>query len=180
MLSPIKYLINSVIMLIFTNFFESLTTLFFYIILYNFSLVTLFWTLTQFVNSNSKTLYAFSNLKHNFIFIFVITILFFSMAGVPPFLGFFSKLLILVSLININFFFLYIFFFFLLFFGLYFYIQNIRFLYLANSTQLNYAFLPFVRVQITYLYFTYSVLFILIFGFYFFEDLFFCILWLFI
>jgi len=167
-------------MLTFTSFFESLTTLFFYVIVYNFSLIVLFWTLNQFISSNSKTLYAFADLKYNFILVFVITILFLSMAGVPPFLGFFSKLLILISLININFFLLYIFFFGLLFFGLYFYVQNIRFLYSSNSSQLNYAFLPFMRVQISYLYFTYSILFVLIFGFYFFEDLFFCSIWFFI
>jgi len=168
-------------MLTFTNFFESLTTLFFYVIIYNFSLIVFFWTLNQFINSNSKTLYAFADLKYNFFLVFVITILLLSMAGVPPFLGFFSKLLILVSLININFFLLYIFFFSLLFFGLYFYVQNIRFLYSSSSnSQLNYAFLPFIRLQLAYLYFTYSISFILIFGFYFFEDIFFCSLWLFI
>lgn len=167
-------------MLTFTNFFESLTTLFFYILIYNFSLIVLFWTLTQFVNSNSKTLYSFNDLKYNFFLVFVITILFLSMAGVPPFLGFFSKLLILILLINVNFFLLYLFFFTLLFFGLYFYLQNIRFLYSSNSSQLNYTFTPFLRISTLYLYYTYCVLFSLIFGFYFFDDIFFCIVWFFI
>ena len=167
-------------MLVFNNFFESLINLFFYVLVYNFSLILLFWTLNQFINSNFKTLNSFSDLKYNFFSVFTITVLFLSMAGVPPFLGFFSKLLILISLINANFFLFYIYFFTLLFFGLYFYVQNMRFLYTSTASHLHYAFLPFVRVQVLYLYFAYAFLFSLIFGFYFFEDLFFCTLWLFI
>ena len=168
-------------MLIYTNFFESLIVLVFYILVYNFSLILLFWTLNQFINSNNKTLYSFSDLKYNFFFTFLLTVLFLSMAGVPPFLGFFSKLLILISLINTNFFFFFFFFFGLLFFGLYFYMQNIRFLYSSSVyAQLNYSFLPFMRVQTVYLYVAYSFLFLIIFGFYFFVDLFLFSLWLFI
>lgn len=167
-------------MLIFNNFFESLINLFFYIIVYNLSLVILFWTLNQSISSNFKTLHSFGDLRYNFFSLFTMTILFLSMAGVPPFLGFFSKLLILISLVNANFFFFYVFFFALLFFGLYFYIQNIRFLYSSSLIKLNYSFTPFVRVQISYLYFTYGFLFLLIFGFSLFEDLFFCAMWLFI
>lgn len=167
-------------MLIFNNFFESLVNLFFYVLIYNLSLIVLFWTLNQSVNSNLKTLHSFGDLRYNLFSLFTLTILLLSMAGVPPFLGFLSKLLILISLINVNFFFFYIFFFTLLFFGLYFYIQNIRFLYSSSAKTLNYSFTVFARVQLSYIYFTYFFLILLILGFSFFEDLFFCTLWLFI
>ena len=65
-------------------------------------------------------MYSFTDLKFNYYFSTVLAIVLFSMAGVPPFLGFFSKLLILILLINSNFFLFYLFFFGLLFFGLYF------------------------------------------------------------
>ncbi len=50
------------------------------------------------------------------------------MAGVPPLVGFFTKLLVLLSLLNTSFYFLYVFYFVLLFLGLFYYMQNVRFL----------------------------------------------------
>ena len=73
--------------------------------IYNMSLLIIFWTLQQFVSFNFKTLYSFSDLKFNFYFVTALSVVLFSIAGVPPFLGFFSKLLILLALLNSNFFF---------------------------------------------------------------------------
>jgi NADH:ubiquinone oxidoreductase subunit 2 (subunit N) len=92
------------------------------------------------------------------------------MAGVPPFLGFFSKILILILLVNSNFFLFYIFFFGLLFFGLYFYLQNIRFLHSTGLGKLNYANVGFLRTSSLYYTLTVFFLFILIFGFSFMDD----------
>jgi NADH:ubiquinone oxidoreductase subunit 2 (subunit N) len=93
------------------------------------------------------------------------------MAGVPPFWGFFSKLFIFTLLCNSNFFVLFPIFFLILFIGLYFYIQNIRFL---NSTALS-DFKPIVELNVRnvpmYYYTTLTLLFFLLFGFIFTEDL---------
>jgi NADH:ubiquinone oxidoreductase subunit 2 (subunit N) len=95
----------------------------------------------------------------------------FSMAGVPPFWGFFSKIFLFTLLANSNFFILFPFFFILLFIGLYFYIQNIRFL---NSTA-GANFTPIVELNARnvpmYYYLTFTLLFFLTFGVYFTEDL---------
>ena len=95
----------------------------------------------------------------------------FSMAGVPPFWGFFSKIFLFTLLANSNFFILFPFFFILLFIGLYFYIQNIRFL---NSTS-GANFTPIVELNARnvpmYYYLTFTLLFFLTFGVYFTEDL---------
>lgn len=138
---------------------------------YNISLVLIFWTLQQFVSFSFKTISNFSDLKFNFFFVINLTIVLFSMAGVPPFLGFFAKLLILISLLNSNFFFFYMFFFALLFFGLYFYIQNIRFLYSTTPSVLHYAFHGNLRATSLYYYVTFFFLFFLIFGLAFFDDI---------
>lgn len=146
---------------------------------YNTSLVLIFWTFKQFVSFSGKTIYVFSDLKVNFFFSTTVAIVLFSIAGVPPFLGFFSKLLILLSLINSNFFFFYIFFFSLLFFGLYFYLQNIRFLYSSGTSKISYSFENNVRLSSSFVYFSQFFTFLIVLGFFFMDDfiLFFC--WIF-
>lgn len=166
-------------MLFYNNFLDNLIILFSYMFIYNISLLLIFWTLFQFINLNFKTLYSFSDLKFNFFFLSILTIVLFSIAGVPPFLGFFSKLLILICLLNSNFFFFYIFFFGLLFFGLYFYLQNIRFLYSTGIGKINYAYESNLRLSTLYIYFSLFFLFFLIFGFFFFDDLILYFYWIF-
>ena len=94
------------------------------------------------------------------------------MAGVPPFIGFFSKLFILTLITNNSFTLLYAIFFVVLFIGLYFYIQNIRFLHSTNSGELNYTYLSNnERIIPTFYYSTILVLTLIIFGAIYIEDI---------
>lgn len=165
-------------MLFLNNSTDTLLLLFAYLFIYNISMVALFWILFQFVSFNVKTLHSFSDLKFNHYFTVLLTVILFSVAGVPPFIGFFSKLFILILLINSNFFFFYIFFFALLFFGLYFYLQNIRFLYSTGKGKISYAFTTNLRVSTIFLYITNLILFFLVFGFFFMDDFIFYFSWL--
>lgn len=146
--------------------------------IYNISLYIVFSTIFQFINSELKTLQSFSILGLVNFFNKVLVIVFFSMAGVPPFWGFFSKIFIFTLLCNSNFYLLFPFFFLLLFIGLYFYIQNIRFL---NGTSGS-DFQPIIDLNLRnvpiYFYSTYSILFFIIFGFMFTEDLFIAFMWI--
>lgn len=146
--------------------------------IYNISLYIVFSTIFQFINSELKTLQSFSILGLINFFNKVLVIVFFSMAGVPPFWGFFSKIFIFTLLCNSNFYLLFPFFFLLLFIGLYFYIQNIRFL---NGTSGS-NFQPIIDLNLRnvpiYFYSTYSILFFIIFGFMFTEDLFITFMWI--
>jgi len=162
-----------------SNLIDNLVILFVYMFVYNISLLLIFWTLKQCVNSNSKTIYSFSDFKFNFFFLTIITIVLFSIAGVPPFVGFFSKLLILIALLNSNFLFFFIFFFALLFFGLYFYLQNIKFLYSTGISKIHYAYQINVRLSSMFVYHSVFFLFFLIFGVFFIDDLFLYFYWLF-
>jgi NADH:ubiquinone oxidoreductase subunit 2 (subunit N) len=162
----------------FNNSFDTLVILFIYMFVYNISLIIIFWTLFQFVSFNFKTIYSFSDLKFNFYFVTALSVTLFSIAGVPPFLGFFSKLLILIVLVNSGFFFFYIFFFGLLFFGLYFYLQNIRFLYSTGVSELNYSYNFNIRISSLYFYLSFFFIFFLIFGFSFMDDLILYFYWL--
>ena len=165
-------------MLFFNNSLDTLVILFIYMFIYNVSLIIIFWTLFQFISFNFKTIYSFSDLNFNFYFVTALSITLFSMAGVPPFLGFFSKLLILILLLNSGFFFFYIFFFGLLFFGLYFYLQNIRFLYSTGLGEINYAHTYNIRISSLYFYVTFTFIFLLIFGFSFMDDIVLYFYWL--
>lgn len=165
-------------MILYSSFCETLIYLFIYMFIYNISLILLFWILQQYVNTNFKTLYSFNDLKFNVFYLTTVTILLFSMAGVPPFMGFFTKLIILVSLIHLNFFHLYIIFFLILFLSLYFYVQNIRFLYSTSTSSLNYNFEINMRNVYSIYLIIIFLLFFLIFGVLFFNDLILYFSWL--
>lgn len=141
-------------------------------IIYNVSLFLLFSTLFQFVNVEFKSLYAFLDLGSYNFFSKVLTFLLFSMAGVPPFWGFFSKVFIFSLMCNSNFYFFFPLFLILLFISLYFYIQNIRFL---NSTSAS-DFTPIVegsqRSAVLYYHLATFMLFFVFFGAMYMEDLF--------
>jgi len=142
------------------------------------SLFLIFYTLFQFISFDYKTLYSFSDLGSNNFFTKVLIIALFSMAGVPPFWGFFSKLFIFTLLCNSNFFILFPIFFLILFIGLYFYIQNIRFLNATSGSDFQPVIEQNLRNTPIYFYLTFVFLFLLLFGFIFTEDLLIIVSWL--
>ena len=91
-------------MLFFNLTCDSNILMFTYMFLYNTSLILLFWTLFTTILTKFKTLHSFNSFHFNSFHLLVLTILLFSMAGVPPFIGFFSKLFILTLLVNNSFF----------------------------------------------------------------------------
>ena len=153
-------------------------SLFFFMFTYNYSLFTIFWVFQLFIITKFKTIYSFSELKYSFFFVISITVCLLSMAGVPPFLGFFTKVLILITLLNSNFFFLYLLFFVLLFFALYFYAQNIRFLFSTAPGKINYSFSVNLRLPSIFFLHSYFTLLALVSGFFYLEDFFIFFLWI--
>ena len=139
--------------------------------IYNISLTIFFWTLFNVIITEIKTIYSFSNLSFNSYILLLLSILLLSMAGVPPFIGFFSKLFLFNILINSSFFILYSLFLVVLFLGLYFYIQNLRFLHSTNKNTLNHPFLYNEKTNILFYYITVLTIYFLIFGFFFIDDM---------
>jgi NADH:ubiquinone oxidoreductase subunit 2 (subunit N) len=87
------------------------------------------------LSSQLSTLLMTSSLKYfaNSTFhVLTLSVSLFSMAGVPPFAGFFSKLLLVTFLTSSNLFILYTFLFIILFISLFFYMQNIRYLFIPS------------------------------------------------
>ena len=164
-----------------TNLYtDSNILLFSYMFIYNTSLITLFWVLFTSVLTKFKTLQSFNGYSFNSFHLTSITILLFSMAGVPPFIGFFSKLFILTLLTNNSFFLLYSLFFVTLFIGLYFYVQNIRFLHSTNPSELDYpTFGSIERLNPVFYYFTVNILLVIILGTVYVDDMVLIFTWLF-
>lgn len=165
-------------MLLFNHTLETLVIVFFYMFVYNLSLLVFFWTLFQFNSFKINTINSLSDVKSNNFFLIIFTFIFFSIAGIPPFLGFFSKILILIVLLNSNFYLLFIFYFLFLFFALYFYLQNLRFLYSTTKTKLNFFFIQTFALSNIFVFFTFNFLLILLFSFLFFDDILIFFFWL--
>ncbi len=149
-----------------------------YVFIYNLALIVLFTTLFQLSLTNFKTLFSFTNFKGTHVTTKLLTISLLSMAGIPPFVGFFSKLFILILLLNSNFFLLSFVFFILLLTSLYFYIQNIRFLNASSPSQLPLVLSLNVRISPIFFYITYPIFFFILFGFFFIDDLFLFFSWI--
>lgn len=156
----------------------TLVLLWSYMFIYNISLVLIFSTLFQFVNIDYKTISSFNLIGIYSFYNKVLIISIFSMAGVPPFWGFFSKIFLFILLCGSTFYILFPVFFLLLFIGLYFYIQNIRFLNATNGAN----FQPITELNIRnvplYYYLTITLSFFLVFGFMFTEDTFVIFSWI--
>ena len=165
-------------MLLINNVIDTNIYLFTYMFIYNLSLISFFWTLFSFINIKLKTLYTFSGFTQNSFFVLNISILLFSMAGVPPFIGFFSKLFVMVLVINNYYFFLYFIFFLLLFLGLYFYMQNIRFLHSTNYKNYYTPSLHNERATLLMFYFIITLLITIVFGLVYIDDFILFFTWL--
>ena len=165
--------------MVFSNLFiNTLPVIFFYMFVYNLTLIGFFWILMSFYNSSFKTLYSFNVFSFESSYLLFLTIFLFSLAGVPPFIGFFSKVYLLNMLVEQSFFLLYSIFIVLLIFGLYFYMQNLRFL---HSTNYQNNFKPFLineRRSFTLFYYLLFLSFFLVNGVFFIEDLLLYFSWL--
>lgn len=117
-----------------------------------------------------KTLYAFNNFSFSSYNTFLITIILFSVSGVPPFAGFFTKLLVFILNIANSFFLFYTLFFVIVFLSLYFYIQNIRFLHSTNYQTVQVPYLVNERIILSFYYLSILLLISLISSFILFDE----------
>ena len=147
------------------------TIVYFYMFTYNLTLIGFFWIFLSVLNKPLKTLYSFNMFGFDSFFIFVLTIFLFSFAGVPPFLGFFSKIFIFDLLLKNNFFIFYFLFFIILILGLYFYMQNLRFIHSTNPSVITKHFVTNVRVVVPSYYYIVLLTIFVINGIYLLDEL---------
>jgi len=165
-------------MLVTWDILISLHSMVTYLSVYNFTLAFLFWIILSVLSLKLKTLQAFNNFSFSSYNVLLITIILFSMSGVPPFAGFFTKLLIFILSIANSFFLFYTLFFVIVFVGLYFYIQNIRFLHSTNYQTTQVPYVLNERLILSFYYFSITLLITLISGFIVFDELSLVFLWI--
>lgn len=124
---PVPMLINSQMQ-------ETLIIIYTYLFVYNNALMILFLLFFQILQFEMKATIVFNKFHLNPFLLTSLAVVIFSMAGVPPMTGFFTKVLILLAILNNSFGSFFLFFGILLLVSLYFYMQNIRFLY-ANAEE---------------------------------------------
>ena len=150
-----------------------------YMLIYNLTLILVFWILSSVFISQSKTINSFSGFNLSPSSVLLLSISLFSIAGVPPFTGFLAKLFVLNLLINQKLAYLYFFLFVLLFVGLYFYVQNMRFLHSSSyESHKNVHVKGQVFISTHYAYYAILVSFFLAFGVFFVDDLLLFTYWL--
>ena len=148
-----------------------------YMVIYNITSFLLFFTLMQAVTADVKTLFSLSNFGASNILTKLLSLAILSLAGVPPLLGFFSKIFVFVLISSSALFILFPTFFVLLFIGLYFYTQNLRFLNATNAPSLVLMSELSLRTHFLFFSFALPIAFLVIFGFCYVDDIFIILSW---
>lgn len=149
-----------------------------YMIIYNITSFMLFSTILNSSSNQLQTLYSFSSIGAATINSKLLSLSILSLAGVPPLLGFFSKIFVFVLISGSTLFILFFPFFILLFISLYFYIQNMRFLNSTSPADTTLKSELQVRVHGVYYLFNFTIAFFTVFGFCYVDDLFLITAWL--
>ena len=167
-------------MLFYSDIFTPTIYLYAYMFIYNVSLILIFWVLSSIFISANKTLNSLAGFNLHSSSLFILSLCIFSVAGVPPFTGFLTKLFLVNLLLNQKLAYLYFFLFLLLFVGLYFYIQNMRFLHSSDySTHSSIHFYNQISLPISYAYYSVVICFMLVFGVFYIDDILLFFFWLF-
>lgn len=159
---------------------QTLNLIWSYIFIYNVSLLPIFIVLFQLNISQIKTINFLSTIGAHYTLTKILVVAFLSAAGIPPFLGFFSKIFIFTLLCNNYFVFLFLILFIFLFVNLYFYMQTIRFLNTSNYKNFNTIYDKNFRTNLAAYYLCLPNTFFLVFGFIFLEDVLIFFKWCFI
>lgn len=160
------------------NYISIISSLFVYLFIYNITIMVLFNLLIGSSFNNIKTNNIFFFLSNNKFKFNLILISLLSIAGIPPFLGFFLKIKIINIIGFISFF---KFFFFLMpfmFLSLFFYMQNVRYLFINKYKNIKISFLGDFKNNILSNYIFIIILFFISLGLFFIDDLFLVFSWI--
>ena len=179
LISLLLLFIKSVLVVMFTENFtlEIVVVTYLYMIVYNFSLLLFFFVLFQVMQGDLKSMGSLGKLNLDSIKISTLVISICSMAGVPPLFGFFTKLLVMVVVSNSSFPFLFSFFLSLLLVSLFFYVQNVRFLYNDSLSFISNNFSREASSSIIMISSEQFLCFLLVFGIFLYDDLLSALFW---
>lgn len=141
-----------------------------YLSFYNLSLLVIFWLILSIQNRELQSLYSLGHFRLNNFYLIALVIAIFSIAGVPPFMGFFSKILVIISIMQGQFLLIYWLLVPLMLLTLYFYVQNIRFLYSITLNSFTHPYVLNERLTLVFIYFTIFLLNLQVMGFIWFDK----------
>lgn len=162
-MKPIKLSLWSFMVFLLESFTNTYLT-WTYLTVYNTSLVVIFFVLFQLSLVQLKTTFSFNTLTSGGPYVKLVILSFFSMAGVPPMIGFFTKVFLFLLICGAGLAVGFPLVFTILFTSLYFYIQNIRFLNASNTNNTPFTFDHSIRTVPLFFTTTYVIAFFLIFG----------------
>lgn len=157
---------------------ENLVYLVTYLVVYNLSLVSIFYIIWTSSSYNIKSISSLKYFNNDSFKKSILLLLFFSVAGIPPLLGFFTKVNLL-SVIGYTSFIILMAVFPFLFASLYFYLQNVKYLLLPNlkTPHKDYSIVS-LKTNLKSLNIVISTSFFSIFGLFFLDDFIIFVSWL--
>lgn len=142
-----------------------------YIIIYNLTILSLLSVILVSFNDSFKNNFQLNQFESNIFSKIWLIIIFLSLAGLPPFVGFSVKIMILNLLIPCYSFTLFFFVFFLIILFLFFYIQNLKIIFTKNSKISFPSSWSFLNVNLPFMYFINLSSFVLLFNLFFLDDI---------
>lgn len=151
---------------------ESISYLIFYVISYNMTILSFFLLIIVSIGDQIKYNFALNSISNNIFNKIWISLILLSLAGLPPFIGFTSKILLISLIINFKSFLIFFFLFLFIILFLFFYIQNLKIIFSnSNSFQINNNFFM-LNNNFNFINFINFISFLLIFNFFFIDDIF--------
>ena len=141
-----------------------------YMFIYNVTLAVFFSVISSTKLSHDKSLTTLGSSGFDSYAAVVVSICLFSMAGVPPFMGFFSKLFVINTILNSALLVIYFLLFVLLFSGLYFYMQNMRSIHSSRLSGSTKPYLVNEKIHLQSLYFCIYLTLLITLGVTFIDD----------
>lgn len=142
-----------------------------YFVIYNITIFSIFWIIFLFFKTPINSNFSFQFFANDIYFKTWLSLILLSLAGLPPLVGFFTKILLLSLIISTNFLLLFLFFFSILFVFLYFYIQNIKIIFSKPNKTSIISYHSFLHRNSFFLFFINLISFFLITNIFFLDDL---------
>lgn len=149
---------------------SSLTYFIFYLFFYNLTIMSLILIILVLFGDKFSYNFKFNEVNSNIFFKLWLVLIFLSLAGLPPFIGFTAKILILNMFIKSQSFLMFFFFFSILLVFLFFYTQNLKIVFTNSKENL---FSSYKNIKSSNFYFFNWInffSFLLIFNLFFIDD----------
>lgn len=142
-----------------------------YFIIYNITVFSLFWVIFLFFKNPLNSNFSFQLFANDIYFKIWLSLILLSLAGLPPLLGFMTKILLISIIIPANSLLIFSFFLLFLFIFLYFYIQNVKIIFSEPNKTSIISSSSFLNRNSFFLFLINLICFLLLTNIFFFDDI---------